>query len=189
MGTMSLTPLTIEPPSITAGDTLSWLITLADYPASYGWTLKYNAISASGRFAIASSASGDDHSVTVAKATSAAYPAGNYTLVKYVESATELITLAELPLVVRPNLAGTTVAYDNRSHVKKVLDAIEAVLEGAAATDQQEITIDGTALKRRTVADLLKLRGQYLQYYQQELSAANISKGLGSGQKILVRFT
>lgn len=185
---MSINALTKEPATMNAGDSISWLLTLADYPASDGWTLKYNAVSASGRFAIVSSASGDDHAVSVAKETSAAYPAGNYTLVKYVESATELITLAELPLTVRPNLAGTTTAYDNRSHVKKVLDAIEAVLEGVASTDQQEITIDGTAIKRRTVADLLKLRGQYLQYYQQEQAAAGIS-GASGRQKILVRFT
>jgi len=181
-------PLTKEPAAIHAGATINWLIAVADYPASGGWTLKYKAVSASGYFAIVSSASGDEHAVLADKTTTAGYPAGSYTLTKYVESATELIVLAEMPLTVKPDLAGQVAAFDNRGHVKKVLDAIEAVLEGTASTDQQEITIDGTTIKRRTVADLLKLRSQYLQYYQQEQTAANVAAGLGSGNKILVRF-
>lgn len=189
MGTMSITPLTSEPASIYAGDTISWNIALPDYPANEGWTLKYKAVCAANYFAITSTADGANHAVSVAKATTGAYTAGTYTLAKYVESTTELVTLAELTLVVKPALSGKTAAFDNRTHVKKVLDAIEAVLEGRAALDQQELTIYGTTLKRMPVADLLKLRSLYYNYYQQELAAANIARGTGSGSgKIRVRL-
>jgi len=80
---MSITPLT-EPTSIIAGDTLSWQISLSDYPATSGWTLKYKAVCAAGYFAITSTASGADHVVSVAKATTAAYIPGIYTLTRYV---------------------------------------------------------------------------------------------------------
>ena len=186
---MSITPLTSEPASIYAGDTISWNIALPDYPATEGWTLKYKAVCAAGYFAITSSANGADHAVSVAKATTAAYTPGVYTLTKYVESTTELVTLAELTLIVKPALSGKSAAFDNRSHVKKVLDAIEAVLEGRAATDQQELTIDGTTLKRMPVADLLKFRSMYFNYYQQELANAKLAQGAGSGSgKIRVRL-
>ncbi len=186
---MSLQPLTSEPASIYAGDTINWNIALPDYPATEGWTLKYKAVCAAGFFAIASTASGSDHAVSVAKDTTAAYTPGTYTLAKYVESATELITLAELTLVVKPSLSGATAALDNRGHVKKVLDAIEAVLEGRAGTDQMELTIDGTTLKRTPVNELLTLRSKYLAYWKQEQTAANLAAGTGgNGGNILVRF-
>lgn len=189
MGTMSITPLTSEPASIYAGDTIAWTIALPDYPANQGWTLKYKAVCAGGYFAITSTPSGVDHAVSVAKTTTDDYLPGTYTLTKYVESTTELVTLAELTLVVKPCLTGKTAAFDNRTHVKKVLDAIEAVLEGRAAVDQQELTIDGTTLKRMSVSDLLKFRSTYFNYYQQELSAAKVAQGVGSGSgKIRVRL-
>jgi len=39
-----------------------------------------------------------------------------------------------------------------------VLDAIEALIEGAATTDQQSMTIAGRSLARRTFAELMELR-------------------------------
>lgn len=186
---MSITPLTSEPASIFAGDTISWNISLPDYPANQGWTLKYKAVCAAGYFALVSSANGVDHAVSAAKATTSAFTPGTYTLSKYVESATELITLAELPLVVKPGISGKTAAFDGRTHVKRTLDAIEAILEARATSDQQELTIDGTTLKRMPVADLLKFRSMYFSYYQQELASAKISQGAGSGSgKIRVRL-
>lgn len=185
---MSITPLKSEPASIIAGDTISWQIALPDYPVTAGWTLKYNAVGAAGQFALDSSAAGADHAVAAAKGTTAAYPVGNYTVTKYVESATERVTLGNFPLQVLPDLAAKTAAFDNRSHAKRVLDAIEAVLEGTASSDQQEFTIDGTTLKRKTVADLLKLRQFYKNEYDREVSAARIQQGLGPGNKVLVRF-
>ncbi len=186
---MSINQLTTEPAAIYAGDTISWLIPLAGYPASSGWTLKYNAVGAAGQFNLVSSASGIDHAVSIAKATTANYKPGLYTLTKYVENvAGERVTLSEIPLIVKPDLAGKTAALDTRSHAKKVLDAIEAVLENRATTDQQELTLNGKTLKRTPVADLLSFRSKYLQEYKNELAANRLASGLGSGNKILVRF-
>lgn len=158
---MSIVPQTTEPAAIYAGDTIAWLIALPDYPATGGWTLKYKAVSAVGYIALTSTASGADHAVSAAKATTAAYTPGNYTLIKYVESATELITLAERPFVVRPCLSGKSAAFDNRTNNEKILDAIDAVIAGTATTDQQELTIDGTTIRRRTPAELIRLRNSY----------------------------
>ena len=186
---MSITPLTSEPSSIYAGDTISWKIALPDYPANAGWTLKYKAVSASGYFALVSAADGADHAVSASKTDTAAYVAGTYTLTKYVESSTELVTLAELPLVVKPGISAMTAAYDNRSHVKKVLDAIEAVLEGTATSDQLRVKLGDKEIQRFTIEELLKLRSTYYNYYQQELAAAGIAAGTGSGAgKIRVRL-
>ena len=185
---MSVEQLTAEPSAIYAGDTLNWLISVPDYLAPT-WTLKYKAVSATGYFAITSTASGSDHLISVAKATTAAYIPGAHTLVKYVENATELVTLAELPLTVKPALSGKTAAYDNRSHVKKVLDAIEATIEGRATVDQLELTIDGTTLKRMPVEQLLVLRSTYVSEYQRELQTDRLNAGLPAGSgRLLMRL-
>jgi hypothetical protein len=187
---MSTIPLTTEPAAFYAGDTINWLIALPDFTASGGWTLKYNAVTSGGRFTLSSSASGDDHAVAANKTATASYIPGTYSIVKYVEHADgSRITLAELAMIVKPDLAGKTAAFDNRTHVKRMLDAIEAVLEGTATTDQAELTIDGTTIKRRSVADLLTLRSQYLNYWKQEQQAASLAAGIGgNSNKILVRF-
>ena len=52
---MATTPTT-EPASITAGDTLTWQKTLADYPATV-WTLKYRFINATAKVDITATAS------------------------------------------------------------------------------------------------------------------------------------
>ena len=61
---------TTEPETITAGDSLTWKRTLADYPAGT-WTLKYRLINADGKIDITATASGTDHLVSVEPATSA----------------------------------------------------------------------------------------------------------------------
>jgi hypothetical protein len=69
---------TIEPSSANAGDTWRWTRTLADYPASAGWALSYTLINAAAKITINATASGDDHAVTVAAATTGGYAAGTY---------------------------------------------------------------------------------------------------------------
>ena len=70
---------TLEPSRVTAGDTITWLRSLADYPASAGWVLSYTLINSAAKISITATASGADHLVTVAAATSAAYTPATYT--------------------------------------------------------------------------------------------------------------
>ncbi|AVO37384.2 hypothetical protein [Pukyongiella litopenaei] len=51
--------------------------------------------------------------------------------------------------------------YDARRHEQRVLDAVEAVIEGRATKDQESYTINGRTLTRTPIADLLKLRDHY----------------------------
>jgi hypothetical protein len=183
---MSTIP-TIEPAAVTAGDTITWKRALPDYPASGGWVLSYILLSSTNKITITGSASGDDHLISVPAATSAAYLAGTYAWQAYVTKATDRITIGSGSLIINKNFAALTTS-DTRSHAKKVLEAIESVLEGTASNDQQELTINGTTLKRKSIADLLKLRQFYLNEYQNEQKAEKLAAGLGSGNRIMVRF-
>src|SRR3990167_10017627 len=63
------------------------------------------------------------------------------------------------------DLASVSTTYDGRSHVKKVLDAIEATIEGTATKEQTSMSIAGRTITRRTVQELLVLKDRYKAEY------------------------
>lgn len=180
---------TTEPSKIVAGDTVQWKRELSDYPASEGWTLGYAMVNSINKISVSSSASGADHLVTISAATSAAYVAGTYYWQAYVtKTATSERRLIDTgSLIVEPNFAAIA-THDARTHVKKVLDSIQAVIEGRATKDQEEYTIGNRSLKRTPIADLIKLKKEYEADYAREVKADNLRKGLGSKNRILVRM-
>lgn len=193
---MPIEVLTSEPTEIRAGDTLSWLISVPSYPASSGWTLKYQFSSAAKSFNLSSTASDANHSVAATAATTAAYTAGSYQVLKYVESGSgpSLLrtTLGILYITVLPALHGSSTASDQRSHAKKVLDAIEAVIEGRASRSDAEYEVDTGGTRRRlktmSIKDLLELRSHYLAIYTNEQKLADMKNGKSTGGRILMRL-
>lgn len=178
-----------EPTEIQAGDTIKWRREdLSDYPASQGWSLNYNFVGQAGRFAVAAAADGDKFAITIAAAISATYTAGIYQWVAKVSKGTESYTVDSGTCKVLPDLYAKTAALDGRSHAKKVLDSIEAVIEGRATKDQMSYQIAGRQLSRTPIADLLTLRSRYKAEYSAELKAERIKNGLDTGGRILVRF-
>ncbi len=181
---------TTEPATLRAGDTWKWTKTLADYPASTPWTLKYRLKNAAGGIEITASASGDDYSVTVAAATTAAYVAGTYEWVAWVEGGTaEKYTVAtgSIELLADLRTGTATAALDVRSHAQKMVDAIEAWLEGHDPA-VAEYEISGRRMKYIPTAELIKLRQRYLLEVANEKARANLAAGLGGGRKIQFRL-
>ena len=84
------------------------------------------------------------------------------------------------------NLANTNA--DLRSHAKKCLDNIEAVLENRASVDQSSFSIAGRSLSRMSVDELLTFRDRYKAEYLQEIKAARIKNKQRSGNTIEVKF-
>lgn len=177
---------TIEPTTANAGDTWRWTRTLADYPASAGWALSYTLINASAKITINASASGDNHAVTVSAATSAGYAAGSYDWRARVSRAGEVYTVGEGRITVRNAFGGST--FDARSHARKTLEAIEAVIEGRASSATLEYTIAGRTMKHIPMADLLALRDKYRAEVLREDAAAAVAAGLPDRRRVHVRF-
>jgi hypothetical protein len=74
---------------------------------------------------------------------------------------------------------------DDRSHIKKVLDAIEAVIEGRASRSEKEYSLGDKKLVSMTHEELFKQWNRYKFLYKQELQA----KGLEPvSNQIKVRF-
>lgn len=179
-----------EPTSLRAGITWQWRREdLGDYPAPT-WTLTYyckRTGAAGAFFSIVATADGTHHAISVAAATNATYVAGTYTWVAVVASGTEKheVDTGEFEILPRYDVAA---ALDDRSHARKVLDAIKAVLENRATKDQEEYTIAGRSLKRTPVEQLVALRDRYEREVASEKAAANLANGLGNHPNVLVRL-
>ncbi len=185
-----MTTPTNEPIEARAGDTWSWRRDdLADYPAPT-WVLKYRAKNAAGGFEIVAAADGAAHLVTVAAATTAGYTAGIYDWFAWVESGAVKTTVDEGKITVKPDFrAGTaTAALDARTHARKTLEAINAVIEKRATLDQQAYAIAGRSLQRTPLPDLLKLRSQYQIEVKREEAAEAARNGLTPSGNVFVRF-
>ena len=181
----------IEPARVRAGDTVTWRKTLADYPASAGWTLYYRLIAAAAKIDITAAADGDTHLVTVAKATSAGWTPGAYTYVAWVASGTERATVAQGAMTVLPDLAAVTAAgYDSRSQAKKMLDAIDAALLSLSSGERLAV-VEAELAGRRLKYDLnnlMNLRNLYAAQVRAEENAERAALGLGPRNKINVRI-
>ena len=82
----------------------------------------------------------------------------------------------------------TAGAQDSRTHARRVLDAIEAVIEGRATKDQMSVSVAGYSISRMTVSELFELRDRYRQEVVQEKYADDVAHGLESGNTVRVRF-
>jgi len=183
---------TTEPGTIIAGDRIAWKRSDldSDYPIA-NYSLKYSARlenAGSTEIEITASESGSDYIVEVGQATTAAYTAGVYHWQAYIIRSTdsERITVDSGTWEVKANRDAATT--DPRGHVKKVLDAIEATIEGRASKDQEKYAIQGRELWRTPVADLILLRDKYRAEYVRETRNERIANGLGHGGIIKTRF-
>jgi hypothetical protein len=184
---------TNEPLQLRAGDTWKWRREdfAADYPAS-SWALTYRFKNAAGGFEVVAAADGDQFAVTVAAATSAGYAAGKYAWVAWVESGAEEYTVDNGTLEVLVDLrAGlATAAVDGRSHARKMLDALEAALEGKATASQvdmiQYAIADRSVMRKPEL--LMEWRDKYRVEVRAEEAAERLANGLGGAGKLYARL-
>lgn len=185
-----MTTPTTEPALLYTGDTWAWTKSLADYPASSGWVLKYVFSNSDKRFDITGSASGDDHAISVSATESAKKTAGQYAWQAYVESGAERYTVGTGQTEIRIGLAAIDGPSDQRSQARTAMDAALAALAQYTATQGavSEYEIDGRRMKFRSVKELRELVNYWSRQVQMEIDAENIRKGLGTSRKVFTRF-
>lgn len=79
-------------------------------------------------------------------------------------------------------------AADNRTHAKKTLDAIEAVIQGTATKQQASMAIAGRAMSLRSYEELRQMRTDYRAEVESERQRELLKQGKGGSTKILTRF-
>ena len=183
----------IEPGVLIAGDRWLWKRTdlATDYPVA-SFTLKYSLrLQGSGttEVEITATGSGTEYLIEVASSDTAAFAAGTYEWQAYLtrDSDSERLTIGRGISEVRPNRDAATT--DPRSHVKKVLDAIRAVIEGTATKELSFLQVAGLGLNRRSPTELMTLERRYAHHYQAELRLQRRHQGKRSGLQILSRMS
>ncbi len=178
---------TIEPASIVIGDTVKWKKSLSNYKASDGWTLKY-VLKDVNTINITASASGDDYSIEISAATTAAWSAGTYFWRSYVEKAAEKYSQQEGIIQVKAGTSSISGIYEEYKHVTEVLTALEATIKNKASLDQLSYSINGRSLSRMTPDDVIKWRNFYRAEKAKLEKELNIARGVEGGGLIRVRF-
>lgn len=179
------------PESITAGDTAKWQISLADYPASVGWSLTYTLLNTAGKITITSSASGADHLINVAAATTANYTAGVYDYTATVSDGTDRHTVATGRMEVKPDPTQQT-TYDGRSQARQILESLQTAYQDYVTTNKQghiaSYSIAGRSMSFRSTAELIEQIEYWKGLVKNEEKAERIKNGMKSGNRVLVRF-
>lgn len=182
------TPLDRIPPVIIAGDTVSWKVPQGDFaPGTY--SLKYDFVPVSGtRLSCPDTNStvtnNGDGTWTVELGknfTTALVDEVRYEYFAYVTETVggaHIYTIDSGEIFVRFDPRTATAGFDGRSHARKSLDAIEAVMAGKATLDQQAYSIAGRSLSRYSFAELVTARD----YYRREVAAENRQAKIARGE-------
>ena len=180
---------TTEPKQLVIGDLWTWKKSLANYPADDSWILSYS-MRRVGTPVIdfSASASGADHLVSVAAATTAAFTAGRHNWEAKITKAAEVYFIAKGEIEILPDLSAEDNTYDPRSHARKALDAICATLEGTAKHEQSSLTVEGLSLGIASRAELYDLKMRYQEEVRQEEAETAAAAGLANPAKVRLRF-
>tara|TARA_R100001460_G_scaffold37020_1_gene71084 strand:- start:2170 stop:2760 length:591 start_codon:yes stop_codon:yes gene_type:complete len=183
-----------EPDELVIGDRWVWRRDdlVSDYPLdSYALTYEFHEDSGGGgshKFTIAATEADNSYLVELSSSTTSGYNDGDYVWYAFItrSSDSQRVSVDEGRTTIVKNFANTNA--DLRSHAKKVLDAIEAVIENRATVDQSSFSIAGRSLSRMSIDELLTLKNRYKAEYLKEIKEARIKNKQRSGNTIGVKF-
>lgn len=148
-----------------AGDAYDFDTTVPGYSAASGWTLfiRFAGVAANGTpFSLTSTPNGDAHRIQVTAAASASWVPGEYGWNSWVENgAGERHSVSSGTVTIKPNPQTIAAGTDQRTHARKMLDAIEAVLEGRATSDMSSYMVAGRQVILLSPDALVRWRGYY----------------------------
>lgn len=185
---MSIDPINHIPGELRAGDTWFWELSDKRYPAD-SWSFVAYFSNPANDFSVTSTANNTAHRFNVSAATTEEYEYGGYSYQIRAEHASDgrKFTVGEGWIDVLPPMDKR---LDHRNHVKKVLDALESVIEGRATNDQMSMAIAGRSISRMSPSELAEFHGWYAQQWEQIVARQRkTSFGKSSQNQIRVRFT
>ena len=184
-----------EPTSIRAGDTISWKKTVADYPPSAGYTLKYALRNATNKIDITCTTSGSDYLASVTAATSVAYSVGRYTWAAYVTKGADVNleqhTIDTGTVDILPNLS-VSVAYETRSDARIIYDGLITAYKtfiASGSANVTEMTIAGKTIRFDKAEQYIVQIEKWRRIVQAEDDAEKAAKGFGTSRRVGIRLT
>ena len=178
-------------PRFNLGDTLSLTKTLTDYPATSGWVLHYRLLSCQPGgpvIAFHSTASGCNHVITVAAATTAAWNAGDYRWASWVTDGTSTHSIEDGSVNLLQNPRTFTAAVDRRTDTQIALDNVRATIRGKATADVLRYEIAGRTLERYPMRDLIALESRLAAQVANEHRAEQLAQGRPDPRRFAVRL-
>lgn len=179
----------MEATRLIAGDTIDFVVTVQDYPATDGWTLKYRLVpraSAGSAIVLLAVAQGTDYRIQADPMTTSAWAAGEYAWSSWVEKVGARQIVRQGQLTIAPDPATASPGTDTRSSAETALTAIDAYLANRANDGAASYRIADRELRRYTISELMSLRAMYVSEVQRERKAAGLVKN--GGGTIRVRF-
>ena len=173
-----------------SGETFKVELGWADYPAS-DWSAVFYMINSAAKKSITGVANSNDFRFLKDAANTAAYAAGDYKWIievtATIDGASEVYVVAQGTITIEADLA-TLATSAQRTHAKKVLESIEAVLENRASQDQSSYSIAGRSLSKTPITELLLLRDKYQAIVNREEREDRRNRGLTSPDQVWTRF-
>lgn len=176
--------MAIVPARIPAGVSLELTTALTAYPAPE-WELSLH-LRGPAAIDIEATASGSSHVLSAAASVTTEWVPGRYWYTVRATDGEDVVEVESGEVEVLVDLAAFDGEYDGRSHVQRILAAVEAVLENRATKDQQSYRINDRELVRTPIGELLKLRSMYRAEIKAQ-KAANSGRS-SMGRAIRVRF-
>lgn len=183
---------------LTVGDTWSFSVTAADYPAPT-WTLTLYLVPrftspAQSPIDLTSTADGTDHGFAVAAGVTAAYKAGQYGFKTVASDGAQRFTLdgsewsGEVTL--RPDPTVAAQGDDHRTQAQKALDDLKAALATYTATQGHidEYEINGRRMKFRSAGGIENMIAFWQKERAAEIRADAIARGMADPRKVYVAF-
>lgn len=181
---------------ITSGDTLDFYDEVPDYPATDGWTLKYNLVP---QFSSPAQAivtlTGTTYNVTdyrvQASPTTMTIAAGVYTWVRWVEKTGARVSLGEGRLEVRANPATLAQGYDSRTQAQKALEDAKTALATFNATSGKvkAYSIAGRSMEFSEAGELVALVRYWENEVRRELAAKAVQEGKPDPRRYYMRLS
>ena len=177
-----------EPTKIQSGLNIEWTEFTSDYSAADGWTLKYRLFNSVGKVDISSAADGANHKVTLAAAITAAYIAGDYSWLSYVEKGADKIEIARGYIKIVEDVLSMA-AFDFRSENRKTYELLLTAQQNWAANGEAvSISIGGRNVNYRSFDELKSAIATYKQLVYNEELEADIASGKRKRPRILRQF-
>lgn len=174
------------PAEIYAGFKTSWIINNSEYSPSV-YTLKYTLKKPGvAPLTLTGVADGENHLFTITSSNSAEYEPGTYYFQCYAEDSNgERFSISAGKIEVKATLLGQADAFDPRTHAQKCLEAIEAVIEGRATSNQSSVKVGTKELQYYSFTELLALRA----YYRNEVESESGNESGYADKALYAKFT
>lgn len=173
-------PLTSVPAKFVAGDTFSLVLTLSEFQAPAWNTVLYLNAHGLPTITLAGSDYGTQHLFLLSGGTTGSWPPATYSWVVRADNGGTQLIAASGKITVLANPATLTASSDVRSHARKTLDVLQALIEGRVVNGIENYSIDGRQIAKTPLKDLIALRDRYAGMVQMEEANAAGRSGLRS---------